>query len=368
MLYYLTLILTSSIALIGILVKTKDDTKQTKFYKLTKGGWILLAFVVMLFIFNLFAQFQKDKIQELQDLNASQKRISDSTLQAAQRQQLELLLQKQIQKAKLDSFYFLKQLITTDTLLYKQDLSLKDQRATVIEQRANNAYLRNELSKQVEVNNSLTYPIDTLWLNALIDIQLTDSMISKLKEKKWEITYPDKLIYGNTDGDFFFPAYKFNPILFNFIRDLEIRIFPQGGQIYYKFSFENYVDTLENHRYYDRYTWVDDKLPSFATLSYSFGSGVLELHLNKIKSSVIKTGFLSSLISFCNNDTHFYLGFNGKSAKDIIKSAKIRSSTIYENHLKHIDFTDYKNLDADGKYFNNDNTIILSSKGSCSFK
>jgi uncharacterized membrane protein YjfL (UPF0719 family) len=71
MISYVAFLLTGIIAVIGILVKTKEETTNSKFYKLSKGGWVLITCVVLLFGFNLFLQLQKDKIQKLQDHNVS---------------------------------------------------------------------------------------------------------------------------------------------------------------------------------------------------------------------------------------------------------------------------------------------------------
>ncbi len=374
MFFYVTLILTTVIALLGILVKTKEDSKSSKYYKLTKWGWILLTIIILLLFFNLISQYQKDRIQKLQELSSLQKKKSDSIIQTYQKKYLELLLQKQIQKTQIDSMHFIQQISKTDSLMKNQGLSLSEQRLTIYEQRNNNDYLRSELRKQVKVNDALTYPMDSLWLNAAIDIELTDSLTDVLKAKEKGKNYLDNLFYDR-DEYFSNAAYKFSPGLYKLIKDIRIGIISEDNDFAYEFSLNRYVDTTANSHPFNSIYRVRPNLPSYVELSYNYSNGKLILHLNNIKCSFIRKSYLSSLNNLCKTNAYFNLEFYEKNTKSFIKSSSIVAATIFLSATQYINFEKFSSLSAslvsetyyDGINLHDEVIVQSKCRGKCVF-
>ncbi|MFT3934578.1 MAG: hypothetical protein QM726_13225 [Chitinophagaceae bacterium] len=369
---YITLALTSLIAVMCILVKTR----QTKFLRLTIAGWCLLFMVIVAFVLNVLTQWQNQKINQLQAINLQQLKKSDSLESIHEKQLLEASLTEQIQKTILDSLKCLAQMNQSDSIIQSQLFLLKNQRKTITGQTSSNNYLLSELETQKKISNSLSYPVDTLYLAAIVNIQLTDSIIRVLNERKKDFVNTENLTSSGTDADFFPDLYRFNPLFFDLLQQMKIGLGNTPGPLY-EFAYPRYADTAERGRTLEKNIYMpNDNRPAFANLEYNFKTGLLLLTINKIKSSRITNPDLSSLLSFCDHNNHFYLSFNDPIAKRFIKSAALKFAVLYKNRLKQIQFQEFTTLNSDltaqrfwnGNKFIEGNVITQLAKGVCSLK
>jgi hypothetical protein len=328
MLLYLTIFLASFIGFIGILVKTKEEVKGSGLYKLTKGGWILILSILLLLIFNITIQYQRDRMQQLQEQSAFNKRRADSLLQANQRQQLELLLQQQVQKNNIDSFHYLAESSKTDNLLSTQQQALSDQRL-------NNNYLRKQLDKQEQVNNAVTHKLDTLWLNAVVDLQLTPEWTEKLKPFKYD--HLDQSFFGTViDRHFLKTSFQVAPSIYDLLKDMEIDFMSPPNRVFYEFGLFNYMDTTMNKYEFNGPIFINMYKPSFTLLEYNFGTGELTLKIHKIKSLSYNGDFIASLTDFCKNNVDCLMVFRQDSSNKIISTASLRSASLYKSRTKNV--------------------------------
>lgn len=333
MLLYLTIFLASCTGLIGILLKTREEKKGSSLHRLTKGGWILISCLLLLLILNITIQYQRDRIQGLQEQSAANKRKADSLLQANQRQQLQLLLQQQVQKNNIDSFHYLVESNKTDNLLSTQLQALDDQRL-------NNAYLRMQLNKQQEVNNTITYKLDTLWMNAIVDMQLAPQWVEKLKPLKKE--HMEDFIYGNPVDPFFIKtSFLSAPPVFDLIKNMEIAFAAKNG-VYYEFHLANYVDTSSVRLDWAPPVFIDFRKPPFTILEYNFNTGKLTLKIHQAQNLYYTGGFLASLNDFCDSKIASFVHLPQDSANKILASVSLRSVALYKSRMKYVSLQNFE--------------------------
>jgi len=369
---YITLALTTLIAVMCILVKTR----QTKFLRLTVAGWCLLVMVIIAFILNILTQWQNQQINQLQALNLQQQKKADSLAGVNEKKALEVSLTQQIQKTILDSLKCLAQMTQSDSIIQSQQYLLKNQRSTITGQTSSAQFLLTELESQKKLSNSLSYPVDTLYLAAILRIQLTDSIIRLLNERKKDFANADNITAAGVDADFFPDLYRFNPLFFDLLQQMKIGLGNTPGPLY-EFAYPRYADTAESGKTPDKnITTPNENRPAFANLEYNFKTGLIILTINKIKPSRITNPDLSSLLSFCEHNNHFYISFNDPIAKRFIKNAALKFAVLYKNRLKQIQFQDFTTLDSDltaqrfwnGAKFVEGNVITQLAKGICSLK
>ena len=300
MLLYVTILISCVISLIGIFFKTKEDTKSGNHYRLTKVGWLLVVFLLTLSLVSIVIQVQRDKIQKLQDLNAREKKKADSLSQVYQQHTLELLLSRQIEKGKSDSLLLSAQINKLDSVGYGQSLSLAEQRSTLLEQRLNAAYLRNKLQEQEKATASMVYPLDTLYLNTSITLQLRDSVKAHFLADMKENIAPDERLFGSIGGINLLPIIKTQyPDFFRYLTNLNVMVLYRRVEgipiddMFTQFYIDADSDSTHLHPGHYRGCFYEKSFDK-AQAVFSCGSDVCELNIYGVKSTAVATTYTTS--------------------------------------------------------------------------
>ncbi|MBN8832749.1 MAG: hypothetical protein BGO53_13025 [Sphingobacteriales bacterium 39-19] len=369
---YLTIIIASGISLVGIFLKTKEDSKSSTFYKLTKGGWILVVLALSLLTISILIQFQKDKIQNLQEIAQSRKRSIDSLNQISQRQKIELLLNNQMEKSKTDSQNLTNQIHLLDSIRKSQNL-------TLTEQRSNNSYLLRQLQESEIRSNLINFPIDTLYLSAAIEIHLNDSSALAIQKAFLDYIPVEKRLSGSNailiDNSFPF-IYKYFPDLYLMMKNLKLIIqknWHQNSNYFYaKFTYNlnEYIDTvnLYNNPPLTLCATETQDSPFYSYLTIlSSHRLVLTIHLIT-PAQVDPIYYKTSLKDFCDTDLEMVVLSKNIEDKKYIKFIESPCLTLVNNKKERIwSQTNSFKMISEGKLSDFIWQRVYSFKSRCNF-
>lgn len=187
---YAILTIASLLGILGIFLKTTDDSKNKSgvyFKKLTVSGWIVLSLMIISFSITIIDQHRKD-IDDSISKAIVQHKDSLNTIR----------IQQLLEKSKSDSInadYQKKYL----TALLSSSKKISSTQAFGMEKANNlNDYLRAQLKQQQLQNDRLLNPLESLSINYRILIPANQRKLLRYKERinKLEPTGPSVMLVG----------------------------------------------------------------------------------------------------------------------------------------------------------------------------